>query len=130
MTETIQTSLWDFSKSCFSNFTSNVFPVSYEDREKLMGQRGSARRMAMFSAHFFFSAHFLTGLFILLILSCMSCLCILEINSLSVVSFAIISPHAEGCLFILFIVVFAVLKFWSLSPTYFCFLITASYIMS
>ena len=77
---------------------------------------------------FFFSAHFLTGLFIFLILSCMSCLCILEINSLSVVSFTIISPHAEGCLFILFIVFFAVLKFWSLSPTY--FLITASYIIS
>ena len=37
MTETIQTSLWDFSKSCFSKFTSNAFPVSYEDREKLMG---------------------------------------------------------------------------------------------
>ena len=36
------------------------------------------------------SAHFSTGLFVvfLLLLSCMSCLCILEINPLSVVSFA------------------------------------------
>ena len=37
-------------------------------------------------------AHFLIGLFIFLVLNCMSCLYILEINSLSVVSFAIIFP--------------------------------------
>ena len=36
-------------------------------------------------------AHFLIGSLIFLVLSCMSCLCILEINSLSVVLFAIIS---------------------------------------
>ena len=35
-------------------------------------------------------SHFLIGLFVFLVLSCMSCLCILEINPLSVVSFAII----------------------------------------
>ena len=34
--------------------------------------------------------HFLIGLFVLLVLSCMSCLYILEINPLSVVSFATI----------------------------------------
>ena len=34
-------------------------------------------------------SHFLIGLFVFLVLSCMSCLCILEINPLSVVSFAI-----------------------------------------
>ena len=34
-------------------------------------------------------AHFLIGSFIFLVLSCMSCLYILEINFLSVVSFAI-----------------------------------------
>ena len=34
--------------------------------------------------------HFLIGLFVFLALSCMSCLYILEINPLSVVSFAII----------------------------------------
>ena len=44
-------------------------------------------------------AHFLTGLFIFLVLSCMSCLYILDINSLSVVSFAIIVSYSEGCLF-------------------------------
>ena len=40
--------------------------------------------------YLFRSAHFLTGLFVFLVLSCMSCLYILEINSLSVVSFATI----------------------------------------
>ena len=59
------------------------------------------------------SAYFLIGLFILLILSYMSCLCILEINPFSVDSFANIFPHSEGCLFILFIVSFAVKKLLS-----------------
>ena len=48
------------------------------------------------------SAHFLIGLFVFLMLSYMSCLYILEINPLSTASFAIISSHSEGCLFILF----------------------------
>ena len=51
--------------------------------------------------------HFYIGLFLFLALSCMSCLCILEINPLSVVSFAVISSHSEGCLFTLLIVSFA-----------------------
>ena len=42
--------------------------------------------------------------FIFLILSCMNCLCILEINPMSVASFAVIFFHVEGCLFILFMV--------------------------
>ena len=41
---------------------------------------------------------FLIGLFVFLALSCMSCLYILEINPLSVVPFAIIFSHSEGCL--------------------------------
>ena len=41
--------------------------------------------------------HFLTGLFDFLELSCMSCLYILEINPLSVISFGIILSHSEGC---------------------------------
>ena len=40
----------------------------------------------------------------------MSCLYILEINPLTVVSFAIIFFHSEGCLFTLLIVSFAVQK--------------------
>ena len=44
----------------------------------------------------------------------MSYLYILEINSLSVVSFAIVFSHSEGCLFTLLIVSFAVQKLLSL----------------
>ena len=58
--------------------------------------------------------HFLIGLFVFLVLSCMSCLYVLEINPLSVVSFAIIFSHSEGRLFSLLIVSFAVLKLLSL----------------
>ena len=56
------------------------------------------------------SAHFWIGLFVFLILSCMSCLYILEINPLSIASFANIFSHSEGCLFVLFMVAFAVQK--------------------
>ena len=66
--------------------------------------------------------HFLIGLFLFLALSWMSCLYILEINPLSVVSFAVISSHAEGCLFtslsflsLLFCVILAVFLFISFS---------------
>ena len=58
-------------------------------------------------------SQFLIGFLVFLVLSCMSCLYILEINSLSVVSFAIIFSHSEGCLFTLFIVSFAVQKLLS-----------------
>ena len=56
----------------------------------------------------------LIGLFVFLVLSCMSCLYILEINPLSVVSFAIIFYHSEGCLFTLLIVFFAMQNVLSL----------------
>ena len=59
-------------------------------------------------------SHFSIGLFVFLVLSCMSYLYILEINPLSVVSFAIIFSHSEGCLFTLLIVSFAVQKLLSL----------------
>ena len=49
-----------------------------------------------------------------LILSCMSCLYILEINPLSVSSFANIFSHSVGCLFVLFMISFAVQKLLSL----------------
>ena len=64
-------------------------------------------------------SHFLIGLFVFLALSCMSCLYILEINPLSVVSFAIIFSHFEGCLFTLFVVSFAVQKLLSLIRFYY-----------
>ena len=44
----------------------------------------------------------------------MSCLYILEINPLSTALFAVIFSHSQGCLFILFIVCFAVQKLLSL----------------
>ena len=53
-------------------------------------------------------SHFLIGLFVFLSLNCINCLYILEINPLSVVSFAMIFSHSEGCLFTLFIASFAV----------------------
>ena len=59
-------------------------------------------------------SHFLVGLFVFLALSCMSCLYILEINPLAVVSFAIVFSHSEGCIFTLLIVLFAVRKRLSL----------------
>ena len=60
------------------------------------------------------SVRFWIGLFVFLILRCMSCLYILEINPLSVPSLANIFSHSIACLFILFIVSFAVQKLVSL----------------
>ena len=60
------------------------------------------------------SAHFLIGLFVFLTLNCMSCSYTLEINPLSVSSFADIFSHSEGCLFVLFTVSFAAQKLLSL----------------
>ena len=51
----------------------------------------------------------------------MSCLCVLEINTLSVASFANIFSQSVGCLFILFMVSFAVQKLVSLIRSHFCF---------
>ena len=58
--------------------------------------------------------HFFIGLFVFLVLTCMSCLYILETNPLSVVSFAIIFSHSEGYLFTLLLVSFAMQKLLSL----------------
>ena len=67
--------------------------------------------------------HFLIELFVFLALSCMSCLYILEINLLSVVSFAIIFSHSEGCLFTLlsFLCYTKAFKFNQVPLVYFCF---------
>ena len=58
---------------------------------------------------------FLIWLFIFLILSCMSCLYILEINPLSGPSFWSIVSRSGGCLFISFMVSLAVQKLLSLT---------------
>ena len=59
-------------------------------------------------------AYFLIGLFAFSVLSCMGFLNILEIKSLSVVPFAIIFSHSEGCLYTLLIASFIVRKLLSL----------------
>ena len=67
-------------------------------------------------------SYFLIGLFVFLVSSRMSCLCILEINPLSVVSFPIIFSHSESCLFTLLLVSFAVQKLLSLIRSHFLLL--------
>ena len=66
---------------------------------------------------------FLIGLFAFLVLSCMSCFYILEINPSSVVSFAIIFSHSEGCLFslLIFLCYEKAFKFNQVLLVYFCF---------
>ena len=59
------------------------------------------------------SAHFLIGLFVFMFLSCMNCLCILY-KPLLVASFANIFSQSIGCLFVLFMISFAVQKLVSL----------------
>ena len=60
------------------------------------------------------SAYSLTRLLGFLILSCMSCLHILDISPLLVTSFTNIFSHSVGCLFIFSMVFFAVQKLLSL----------------
>ena len=68
-------------------------------------------------------SHFLIGSFVFLALSCISCLYILEINPLSVVSFAIIFSHFEGSLHhaYSFLAYAKPLKFNQVPLVYFCF---------
>ena len=55
-------------------------------------------------------ALFSIGLLAFLLLSCISCLYILEIKPLSVASFETIFSHSVSCLFVFFLVSFAVQK--------------------
>ena len=58
--------------------------------------------------------HVWIGLFIFLILSCMSCLYLLDVNSLSALSFVFILSHSESCLFTLLTFSFIMPKLLSL----------------
>ena len=60
------------------------------------------------------SACFLIEFFVVLLLSCVSCLYILDINPLSVTSYAKSFSHSIGCLFVLLMVSFVVQKILSL----------------
>ena len=59
-------------------------------------------------------AHFSIGLMAFLLLSCISCLYVLEIRTLSAASFETIFSHSVSCLFVFFLVSFAVQKLVSL----------------
>ena len=59
-------------------------------------------------------AHFSIGLLAFSMLSCVSCLYTLEIKLLSVASFVTIFSHSVSCLFVFFLVLFAVQKLVSL----------------
>ena len=59
------------------------------------------------------SNHFVIGLLVFLLLSCISCFYILEIKPLSVASFETIFSHSVSC-FVFFLVSFAVQKLVSL----------------
>ena len=59
------------------------------------------------------SAHFLIGLFVFLILSCMNSLSILDIKLLVHMSFENIFSHAVGCLLVLLMVSLAVPNLFS-----------------
>ena len=59
-------------------------------------------------------AHFLIGLFVLLVLSCINSFYILEINPLSDVSLANMFSHTVGSFFILIMVSLAVQKLFNL----------------
>ena len=67
---------------------------------------------------FSFLTHFLIRLLIFLELNCRSCLYVFEINSLSVVSFAIIFSHSENYLFTLLLFSFFVQMLLSLTRSH------------
>ena len=63
------------------------------------------------------SAQFLIGLFVFLLLSCMSCLYMWEINSWAVVWFVVICSSSEGCPFTWLIVSFTLQKLRSFNQS-------------
>ena len=66
-------------------------------------------------------AHFSIDWLAFLLLGCISCLYILEIKPLSVASFETVFSHSVSCLFVFFLVSFAVQKLFSLMRLFFNF---------
>ena len=95
---------------CISLLISNVDHLSVSSLEKCL-----FRSFAYFFDWVFF-----------LLLNCISYLCILEIKPLFVALFANIFSHSEGCLFVLFMVSFAVQKFLSLIRSHFLIFVLIS----
>uniref|UniRef100_A0A8D0XV69 Uncharacterized protein n=1 Tax=Sus scrofa TaxID=9823 RepID=A0A8D0XV69_PIG len=67
--------------------------------------------------------HLSLGLLAFLLLSCINCLYILEIKPLSVASFETIFSHSVNCLFVFFLLSFAVQKLVHLIRTHWLFLL-------
>ena len=86
------------------------FDLHFSDNEHLFVCLLATCMSSLEKCLFSFLVHFFIGFFIFLALSCMSCLYVLEINSLSVVSFAVIFSHSGGFLFSLLIVSFIAQK--------------------
>ena len=75
------------------------FDLHFSDNEHLFVCLLATCMSSLEKCLFSFLVHFFIGFFIFLALSCMSCLFIFEINSLSVASFAIIFSHSFSMFF-------------------------------
>ena len=78
---------------------------------------------------FRFSAYFLIGLFVFFILSGLNCLYVLEVNPLSVASFANVSSQSVCHLFVLFMVSFTAKKLFSPICLFLSFILIQSHFM-